>query len=321
MTNHKHAGRLKGRGWNRIRSFVPRLRVAVANLRKRRMHTLAERLGYGPHARLLIVHADDLGLADSVNNAFFSGLATGLINSGSVMVPCPCFSGVAAFAQSHLDADIGLHLTLTSERAKSWAPVAPSTQVSSLVDQRGCLHEKWPPEIRISLGEVEIELRAQIEKAYAAGLRPTHLDSHQFLLQMKGPGFFDVYIGLGREYRLPVLVTRQWFAKFAYLQPLLRPRDVVLDRAITITPKVSPEQWPAYYKQALEKLPAGVTELLIHPAYDDEELRSVFEERQPWGAAWRQRDFDFFTSSEFRAVLDKEDIKLITWREIATKLQ
>ena len=71
----------------------------------------------------------------------------------------------------------------------------------------------------------------------------------------------------------------------------------------------------------LEKLPPGVTELLIHPGYDNEELRAFFEDRPEWGAAWRQRDFDFFTSDEFRALLAKYDIKLITWREIATRQQ
>ena len=212
---------------------------------------MGERLGYGPHARLLIVHADDLGFAQSANTAFISGLATGLINSGSVMVPCPWFSEVAAFAQAHPEADIGLHLTLTSERAKDrWAPVASRTQVPSLVDPHGYFLERWTSETRISPREVEIELRAQIEKAYAAGLRPTHLDSHQFRLQMRGRDLFEVYLGLGREYHLPVLVARGWFTRYPYLQFSLTRRDVVLDRIVTINAKVTPEQWPAFYRRA-----------------------------------------------------------------------
>jgi hypothetical protein len=125
---------------------------------------------------------------------------------------------------------------------------------------------------------------------------------------------------LGREYHLPVLVTREWFSRFPYLQRSLTGRDVVLDRIVIINSKVTPEQWPAFYHRALEKLPPGVTEFLIHPGHDNEELRAFFEDRPAWGAAWRQRDFDFFTSDEFRTLLAKYDIQLITWREIATRV-
>jgi hypothetical protein len=312
----------KGCAWNKLRSLVLPFRARVAALGKTRVQTLGERLGYGPQARLLIVHADDLGFAQAANAAFVNGLSTGLINSGSAMVPCPWFSEIAAFAQAHPDADIGLHLTLTSERAKCrWEPVASRTQVPSLVDREGYLLQEWTSDTRINPREVEIELRAQIEKAYAGGFRPTHLDSHQFCLQTRGRDLFEVYLGLAREYRLPVLVAREWFTRYPYLQSSLTRRDVVLDRVVLINSKVTPEQWPAFYGRALERLPPGVTEFLIHPGYDNEELRAFFEDRPAWGAAWRQRDFDFFTSDEFRALLAKEHIKLITWREITNRLR
>ena len=125
--------------------------------------SLAERLGYDRETRLLIVHADDLGLARSVNAAFIAGLKTGLINSGSAMVPCPWFSEIAAFARVHPEADIGLHLTLTSERKKTFAPISPRADVSSLVDEQGCFLQEWTPEARIDSRQVETELRAQIE--------------------------------------------------------------------------------------------------------------------------------------------------------------
>src|SRR5215475_298148 len=90
---------------------------------------LAERLGYEPGERLLIVHADDLAIAHAVNAAIIKGLGTGLITSASVMVPCPWFPEVAAFAREHPEADLGIHLTLTSERvACRWGPTAPRTK-------------------------------------------------------------------------------------------------------------------------------------------------------------------------------------------------
>jgi predicted glycoside hydrolase/deacetylase ChbG (UPF0249 family) len=282
---------------------------------------LGERLGYDRKTRLLIVHADDLGLAQSINAAFISGLKTGLINSGSVMVPCPWFSEIAAFASAHPDADIGLHLTLTSERTKTLcAPISARADVSSLLDDQGYFLQEWTPETRIDPREVEIELRAQIDKAYAAGLRPTHFDSHQFRLQMGGEDIFAVYLGLAREYRLPALIGRPWFIRYPYLQSSLTRHDVVLDRIATINSKVIPEEWPAFYRRTLETLPPGVSEILIHPGYDNEELRAFFEHRPEWGAPWRQRDFDFFSSEAFRGLLIEHDIKLITWREIAARL-
>ena len=290
------------------------------NYRPAPRQTLAERLGYGPAARLLIVHADDIAITHSVNTAFIRGLESGLINSGSVMVASPWFPEVVAYARTHPEADLGVHLTLTSERTNyRWGPTAPQMEVPSLVDRLGYLHQTWAPETRVNPHEVEVELRAQIEKAYAAGLRPTHLDSHQYRLQLGGRNLFLVFLRLGREYRLPVFVARNWFVQSSYLEPSLTSEDVVIDHTVTINPAVAPEAWPEFYRHAVESLPRGVTEFVIHPGLDDPELKAFSEDRPTWGAAWRQRDFDFFTSVEFRALLAKHDIRLITWREIATR--
>jgi predicted glycoside hydrolase/deacetylase ChbG (UPF0249 family) len=313
---------LKIRGRRKAPHPIPAVPTGLVASDMGHAQTLAERLGYGPHARLLVVHADDLGLAKGVDTAFISGVATGLINSGSAMVPCMGFLEIAAFAQLHPEADIGLHLTLTSaQTAHRWAPVAPVEQVPSLVDQQGYFHQAWSSGTRIVPGQVEIELRAQIDKAYATGLHPTHIDSHELLLQRKSAKLFEIYVKLSREYNLPILVSREWFAAYSYLQSSLGPSDIVLDRIVTISPKIAPEQWPAFYRRELEKLPPGVSEFLIHPGHDDAELRIFFQNRLEWGAAWRQRDFDFFTSDDFADLLKKENIELITWREIASKLQ
>lgn len=283
--------------------------------------TLAERLGYDPNTRLLIVHADDFAFAHAVDVAIMKGLGTGLINSASVMVPCPWFPEVAAFARAHPEADVGVHLTLTSERtAYRWGPTAPRSKVPSLIDRQGYFHQTWTVNTHINSRDVEVELRAQIEKAYTAGLRPTHLDSHQYRLQKSGRRLFEVYLRLGREYDLPVFVARDWLTQFPNLKLLLTARDVVIDHTVTIGPEITPQEWPAYYRRAVESLQPGVTEFVIHPGLDNAELQALCADRPTWGAAWRQRDFDFFTSDEFRDLLAKHDIKLITWREIGTRL-
>jgi chitin disaccharide deacetylase len=282
--------------------------------------TLVERLGFAPGIKLLIVHADDLGETHSVNAAAIKALQGGTINSASLMVPCPWFPEMADYAKSHPDVDFGLHLTLTSERVYyRWGPVAPADKVPSLVDENGYFHHDWEKgeHIHINAKEVEIELRAQVERALAMGVRPTHLDSHQYRLIMNGKELFDTMLRVAHAYKLPVFVTRDWFADYPYLQASLGPSDIVLDHTVTVEPEILPEKWVEFYISALKNLKPGVTEFVIHPGYDDDELRAATRERSTWGSAWRQRDYDFFTSDQFREILVQQKIKLITWRELA----
>jgi predicted glycoside hydrolase/deacetylase ChbG (UPF0249 family) len=279
--------------------------------------TLVERLGYPPGTKLLVVHADDLGETHSVNAAAIEALRGGTINSASLMVPCPWFPEIADYAKSHPDADFGLHLTLTSERVYyRWGPVAPADKVPSLVDQNGYFHHEWAEGEHINAKEVEVELRAQIERALAMGVRPTHLDSHQYRLIMNGKELFDTMLRVAHDYKLPVFVTRDWFADHPYLEASLAPSDVVLDHTVTIEPEIPPEKWAGFYLTALKNLKPGVTEFVIHPGFDDDELRAATRERSTWGSAWRQRDYDFFTSDQFREILGQQKIKLITWKEL-----
>src|SRR5262245_6086879 len=128
--------------------------------------TLQERLGYAPDTKLIIVHADDLGETHAVNAAAIKSMEAGTINSASMMVACPWFPEIADYAKSHPDVDFGLHLTLTSERVYyRWGPVASADKVPSLVDANGYFHHDWDHHERADPKEVEIELRAQIQRA------------------------------------------------------------------------------------------------------------------------------------------------------------
>ena len=284
--------------------------------------SLAEKLGFAPDAKLLIVHADDVGVTHSVNAATITALDTGLVNSASIMVPCPWFPEIADYAKSHAHVDFGLHLTLTSERVYyRWSPVASRDKVPSLVDENGYFHHDWTAAKRINPKEVDLELHAQIDRAYAMGVRPTHLDSHQYRLFENGKDLFEVLLRVAHQYNLPVFVARDWFADRPYLESGLTAADIVLEHTVTIDPAVAPEKWADFYKTALKNLQPGVTEFVIHLAFADDEMKAATRERDTWGAAWRQRDFDFFTSPAFRQLLQEQDIKLITWRELAHAVQ
>jgi chitin disaccharide deacetylase len=240
------------------------------------------------------------------------------VNSASIMATCPWFPEIADYARAHPAFDFGLHLTLTSERVYyRWGPVAPKDQVPSLVDANGYFHHDWPADKYIEPREAELELRAQIDRAIAMGVRPTHLDSHQYRLVNTGKGLFEVFLRVAHAYKLPLFVTRDWFAEHPYLEGSLSPDDIVIDHTVTIEPSVPAEKWGAFYTTALENLQPGVTEFVIHVAYDNEEMKAATRERATWGAAWRQRDFDFFRSEEFRHLLQERNIKLVTWRELA----
>jgi predicted glycoside hydrolase/deacetylase ChbG (UPF0249 family) len=294
------------------------LSPAIASAQSPVAQTLAEKLGYPKDAKLLIIHADDVAETHAVNAATFQALESGAVNSASIMVPCPWFPEAADYAKSHPEADFGLHLTLTSERVYyRWGPVAARDKVPSLVDSNGYFHHDWDQHPRIDPHDVEAELRGQIERALAMGVRPTHFDSHQYRLIENGKEIFQVFVRLGHEYNVPIFVARDWFAEHPYLEPSLGPRDIVLDHTVTISPDVPAEKWADFYREALKNLQPGVTEFVIHVGLADEELRAATRERATWGAAWRQRDFDFFTSKEFHSLLEQQHIKLITWRELA----
>ena len=279
--------------------------------------TLPERLGYSPDAKLLIVHADDLGMAHSVNAASIKAFETGMVNSGSIMVPCPWLPEIAAYAGKFPEADLGLHLTLTSEwNPFGWGPVLSKDRVPSLLTRDGYL---YPTETeaasRADAREAEAEIRAQIERARAAGIQPTHLDSHMGTLY-QNEALFRVFLRVSRENKLPIRISKDWLARAPFISSNLTPDDIVIDRIIDIGPNVRPEGWAAFYTEAIKSIGPGVTAITVHLAYDDEEMRAATLDHPDWGASWRQRDFDFFTSAAFRRLLQENNIKLITWREL-----
>src|SRR5260370_26140029 len=171
--------------------------------------TIAERLGYPADSKLLIIHADDLAVAHSVDTASFDALNKNAVTSASIMVPCSWLTEVASYAKEHPDADLGLHLTLTSEwKINRWGPVSSSGKVSSLLDPSGYLWSETASAAQnIKPQDAEREIRAQIERAIALGIHPTHLDSHMGVLSSR-PELFAVYVKAAHEYKLPFLSVR-----------------------------------------------------------------------------------------------------------------
>src|SRR5689334_11072895 len=208
MSHHERLAHALLRSGAIMRLFVP-LTLAcllVASTLPAQTRTLAERLGYPRDAKLLILHADDIGVAHSENAASFDALEKGAVNSGSIMMPTPWVTEVAEYAKTHPNADLGLHLTLNAEwNTYRWGGLASRDKTQSLHDSDGTFpRETGTVAKRAKLDEVERELRAQIDRAYAIGIKPTHVDSHMGAL-FGTAELFGVYVRVARSYKLPFL--------------------------------------------------------------------------------------------------------------------
>lgn len=274
--------------------------------------------------RYLIIHADDAGMSHSVNRATIEALESGVVSSVSIMVPCPWFKEFAEYAKRHPDYDYGIHLTLNSEwDVYRWGSVAPRDQVRSLLDDEGYL---WDSVAQVReharAEEVEIELRAQIDRARAWGIPLTHLDTHMGALVSR-PDLVEVYVKLGVAYDLPILffnrldqATSEAYPalaeKFATSLSRLREQDLpAIDTLLQFYGGEIPSKREQEYRDQLANLPAGVTELIIHCGFDDEELRGITS-----SAARRDQDRRLFSNPALLEELRQRGVQLITWKQL-----
>jgi predicted glycoside hydrolase/deacetylase ChbG (UPF0249 family) len=290
---------------------------------------LAERLGYGPKERVLIIHADDVGVSHAANQAAFEGMASGSMTCGSILVPCPWFPEVAQHCREHPEADLGVHLTLTCEYPQyRWRALTGRETAPGLYDEQGYL---WltaaEAQAHISPEEAERELRAQVDAALAAGIDVTHLDTH--MGTVLHPKFLAIYVSLGLEYRLPLFLVRPDRALlekrgleslWAQIEPqLLRVEEArlpILDEIVFETLDYAEETKEASYRQLFADLKPGVTHFIIHPARASDEMAAIAED-----AASRARDCELFRDGSMREYLSGLGVKLIGYREIRDALR
>ena len=282
----------------------------------------AQKLGFSEKTKLLIIHADDAGLSHSENMATIQSVENGIVNSYSIMVPCPWFYEMATFAKNNPQFDNGIHLTLTCEWENyKFGPVLPVSEVPSLADENGHFY-KTREQLRenTSVADVKNELQAQIEKAIKFGLKPTHLDSHMYSVGAS-PEFFDIYRDLGKKYNLPVLINEQ-LMNIVGLNPKLsiEEGDFIIDKTyVGEFEYFSTGKLSDYYNRVLENLSSGLNLILIHPAFDDNEMKGVTVNHPNFGSEWRQIDFNFFTNEENRSKLKENNIELVTWYDIKSR--
>lgn len=300
--------------------LIMSLLVASTLTAQTKTKTVAERLGYPANSKLLILHGDDLGAAHSIDAASFAALDKREISSASIMVPTPWLTEVAAYARAHPNADLGLHLTITSEwHTYRWGSVTPSDKIPSLLDSTGTFpNDDSLVALRAKPAEVEREIRGQVERALVLGIHPTHVDSHMGAL-FTTPELMATYVKVAREYHLPFLALRG--NPRTAPRPPLSDKDILLDTVVTADPSITRDQWKGWYLKSIAELKPGLTEMIVHLGSDDSELQAVTVNHEPWGAAWRQRDTEVMRSPEFKKALADNHVILVTWKELGKLAQ
>jgi predicted glycoside hydrolase/deacetylase ChbG (UPF0249 family) len=245
-------------------------------------------------------------------DAFADLFDFGLVKSGSVMVPCTHFQTAAEWCRGHGGADVGVHLTLTSEwPGYRWRPVSTREASSGLLDEEGYFHRDvdslWS---RAKPSAALAEVKAQIARARDAGVEPTHIDCHMYACLH--PAFVERYLELAFEQRLPAFVPRDWRGWDAPTRRLVREREEaglpVFDHLRVLNLGAAHGDPVPLVKKVLSELPPGLSCVLLHPARDTDELRAI-------SPAWQSRvaDYRAFMSVELRDHFRDEGIRLVSY--------
>ena len=289
-----------------------------------RAETWADRLGYPAGSKVIVLHANELGMCYETSAAGTKMLEEGMVRSAGAMVPAPWFNDLAEWCKAHPEADVGLELTLNSEQQNyRWQPTAVGGLVPSLIDAEGFLW-RTPVQTMVngSTDDVERELRAQIARAKMAGLQPSHLTTHLGTLITR-PDLIAVYLRIAREEWIPAMIVEltpeqvQRFQREGF--PL--PDDIIQLLDDYPLPKVDDLHFVAdadsyeakkhAFLDMLAKLSPGITQIAFHPAVESDALQRITPR-------WQQRVWDaqLMADEEVRRALQAEGIVLTDWREI-----
>ncbi len=286
--------------------------------------TYAERLGWEPKARVVMFHCDDLGMSHASNLGGIESLEKGVVTSVSIMMPCPWVPEIVKYAKQHPQVDAGLHLTMNSEwDLYRWGPVAGKPAVPGLCDPDGYLwHPTQETAKHATPDEVEREIRAQIEKAEAMGLHPTHIDTHMGALAVR-PEFLERYMKVGIEKQIPVLAIggHRSFARVenagAMKQIEERIKGVwdaglpVIDDLHTASYDWKEGAKSARFIKMLKELKPGVTMVIIHCSRPTDDFPLI-----TGSSSLRFEDLKAMIVPDVRKTIEEEHIILTTWREL-----
>jgi predicted glycoside hydrolase/deacetylase ChbG (UPF0249 family) len=277
---------------------------------------LAQKLGFSKNDKLLIIHADDLGLSKSVNKASFKALIDGSVNSASVMMTCEKISEVSEFSKKNPHIDFGIHLTLTSEwKYYKWDGVLESSEIPSLIDKNGNFYENIKlVTLKANNEDLKKELQAQIDLAKSMGINISHIDSHEGALFFNRD-FFKIYLELAEENKLAAFVPDIVTAHFD--KTFIQPKNlVIVDDLYMAENGMKLSNFEGFCIDILNNLKPGLNQILVHLGFDDLEMKKITIDHPNFGSKWRSYDFNIVSSEKFKNTLIKNNIKLVNWGDI-----
>lgn len=290
---------------------------------------LLKKLGYSETDRLVIIHTDDIGMCHASLQAFKDLWEFGAISSGAVMVPCPWFPATAEFCRNNPEVDMGVHVTLNAEWENyRWGPVSTRDPESGLLDKDGYFHQWHPAVYKNARPEaVAAEVNAQVEKALAAGIDATHIDSHMGTIMH--PKFVQSYLQAGASRLIPNMLPRASATGFwimgegettpeIYIPILqqLEAQGLPMIDALAAMPLEHDNDHIGIAKKLLGEVPAGITHFLFHPSIDTPELRAIAPD-------WRARvaNYNAFMSQEVKNYLENSGIQVIGYRALRDSMR
>ena len=290
----------------------------------------ADKLGYPAGKKVIMLHADDVGMCEEANIATKNYLSKNLIQSAAIMIPCPNSKEFVLWAKENPKIDVGLHLTLTSEwRNYRWGTVAEPSEVNGLIDPEGKMWSSVEEVVtNASAEEVEKEIRAQIEQSISWGYRPDHIDTHMGTLYGH-PSFVKAFFKVAEEYAIPAsaidlsdsLVVKK-FREAGY--PI---DDSVIKLAanyslpkvdnFTSAPKgVTYKEKIENFKELIRSLKPGITEIIFHPSIETANLKGIT-------GSWQQRDWEakMFSDPDLIKFFKNEGIIFTNWKEMMKRFK
>ena len=290
--------------------------------------TNAEKLGFPKGKKILLLHCDDAGMCEEANIAVQSYILKGDVLSAAVMMPCPNAVDMVEWAKKHPTADIGVHLTLTSEWGKyRWASVTDPGKVPGLIDPEGKLWHEVPDVVmHASAKEVETEIRAQIDKMIKLGHKPSHIDTHMGTLYGSAE-FAKVFFETAVKYNIPanaIDLSDKDVADFyraagypindemiKFLESYPLPK---LDNFTSVPEGKTYEEKRSNFFELVKALKPGLTEIIFHPSILTENLKSITGTAQQ--RAWEAQ---LFSDPVVKQFFKDNDIEITNWTEIMKK--
>tara|TARA_B100001063_G_scaffold114148_1_gene106654 strand:- start:5654 stop:6631 length:978 start_codon:yes stop_codon:yes gene_type:complete len=277
---------------------------------------LSSSLGYNQNDKLLLIHADDLGLSKSVNETSLESLLNNTVSSASVIMNAKKVQEIADFSNNNPEIDLGVHLTVTSEwKIHKWGGILPKNDIQSLLNSQNNFYWNKRKFTKYQkLDQLYNELQAQVDLAISMGMNVSHIDSHEGALFFD-PDVFKTYLKIAEDNNLLAFVPIQASVHFNDNFP--KPKNaIIFDQFFMAEAGIKIDEMEEYYLNILDKLEPGLSQIIVHFGKDNDNMKKITVDKIDYGSKWRETDYKVFNSEKFLSSLKKNNIKVINYQDL-----